>query len=1495
MLYIFDKDDNFKNIITEDTGLIDTWFKDYQNHLIDEPFVFHVESESELLPLIVAENQVAFKHTFNALQQDVEMLKLMRIKEIDEIYNNDGYIVEVTCDPSWLELEDHFIEDRRIENGTSQTAMNRALQGSRWVGQVAGEFGNGSTNFYWIDAVEALFKIAEEWGGTLQDYITLDENNEIATRIMYLLPRLGRDNGLLIQPGYNAETIERRTLSYPVTAIWGQGASLEIEDDEGQHTGGYTRYITFEDVEWSKAKGDPVDKPKGQKWVGDPDALAKYGYKQVERVYLLEYTTLETGTLTANAGNETSAPGNNRIRSGFIDFVDSQDIVIDAIPSTDIQINVYSYDSSERFISHSNYLNLSNNIEYTLPVNARYVRFVFKTINNEIITVSNIRDISIRFNFFDIMHRFGHFSNQDYETPEELLYATWEALQKEKEPEVYHEAVIDEVDKPIFLGDTGTILDRHYGKPIEVQSQITGLEYDILEPTKNVSIILGNYKDMSRDPLEDEIDEIKKEQSRPPIINDNSFPDVKPGTPVNVEAVGMFRAILISWEYDSKIYMSHYEVYASQTADFVPDDQFLVYRGRVSSFGHEVGSNETWYYRVRAVNTHGTTSEFSVEVSASSTRIDFIDMEDEIKQEIQDTKDRAEEAYGNANIATENAIEAIGLAQDGFDKSLEAINELTTLTEFVDDNTGTIATIKGDVQGLQTTVSKKVDESTFSTFVQQTNNSIAGKISMADAEGVFVKGTTFSATIDGLQTTVSNKADKSTVTQLAGVVDTKISTVDANNKFATQSQLTQTSSSLTSTITSVKNDLDGLEIGGRNLIPESSPSDDSYWYVTGEGRVDSGISNGELFLESDGSSWTSWRLNLMDLWDEDLEPDTDYTFSYEVKVVSAESNAIIRPFIRWYTPDGSHSLFRVDNHIPKLEKNKWHRVHKTDRITSDVVDSKTNILIAMEGNTGGSFKVYFRKIQLEKGNVPTDWSPAPEDMATQSQISQLSDAINLRVKEDELITQINLDKSGILISGKKLILDGDTTVTGNFRVNNANIVSVDAGKMTTGTLDAARVNVININANNITSGTVDTDLLTVRGGSTTEYAQIDGAEIETRGKYTRTWFGETKTHDVGLQLRYGRLRFRNYDSGRNLYFSETGISTYLGGSDSEDGGNYGSGTIEFFSHRFDSNVRGLTLYSNNGSIGLETETRDIYLDAYRYNVIRARTGYVSINPHIDNRPGNNTFRFNVKNRESSADTDGTIIYGSTAQSSMASGIRFKKSRSGEPLIWATDGSGEPASGSFYGRRLYGDLMPRGSFAYVRAPRLRVIDHDSNTNTYGDVQGAMGQMYTLRVNLDGDRTFDNFYIGVSSGELRVVNNATISEERFTSDPTYRPVRARSFIESSSRTLKTDIKAYEENAMDVIRSLTVVNYRFKDDVERGVNLQQIGFISEDSPAIATADNTAIQTTKLASYLTKGLQETDLKIDLTREELILKISKLEDRLSSAEQKISELESAA
>src|SRR5690606_12654477 len=46
-----------------------------------------------------------------------------------------------------------------------------------------------------------------------------------------------------------------------------------------EETGGFGRRISFADVEWKVENGDPVDKPLGQEWVGDPEALAVWGFQ----------------------------------------------------------------------------------------------------------------------------------------------------------------------------------------------------------------------------------------------------------------------------------------------------------------------------------------------------------------------------------------------------------------------------------------------------------------------------------------------------------------------------------------------------------------------------------------------------------------------------------------------------------------------------------------------------------------------------------------------------------------------------------------------------------------------------------------------------------------------------------------------------------------------------------------------------------------------------------------------------------------------------------------------------------------------------------------------------------------------------------------------------------------------------------------------------------------------------------------------------------------
>ncbi|AHJ33416.1 phage tail spike protein [Lacticaseibacillus paracasei] len=93
--------------------------------------------------------------------------------------------------------------------------------------------------------------------------------------------------------------------------------------------------------------------------------------------------------------------------------------------------------------------------------------------------------------------------------------------------------------------------------------------------------------------------------------------------------------------------------------------------------------------------------------------------------------------------------------------------------------------------------------------------------------------------------------------------------------------------------------------------------------------------------------------------------------------------------------------------------------------------------------------------------------------AGSSQITQLQDAINLRVSKGDVLSQINLEANRTLIQSGKLVLDAPTVVfTGNAFIPSAAIASLSADKITTGTLNAANLNVINLNASSIVTGTI---------------------------------------------------------------------------------------------------------------------------------------------------------------------------------------------------------------------------------------------------------------------------------------------------------------------------------------------------------------------------------------------------------------------------------------
>ncbi|MBX0320210.1 phage tail spike protein [Shouchella clausii] len=145
------------------------------------------------------------------------------------------------------------------------------------------------------------------------------------------------------------------------------------------------------------------------------------------------------------------------------------------------------------------------------------------------------------------------------------------------------------------------------------------------------------------------------------------------------------------------------------------------------------------------------------------------------------------------------------------------------------------------------------------------------------------------------------------------------------------------------------------------------------------------------------------------------------------------------------------------------------------------------------------------------------------------------------------------------------------------------------------------VSMINQTATSITmrADRINLDGTALFGGTSTSFTRIQGDSFIAQGRYPRTWFGNTETNTVAFRVQDGYARFENFNKDRRLYYSDFGISTFIHGSEVEEGGPAGSGTIEFFSYMYDANVRGLSLYSNRGTIALRADTRDIILDAKR--------------------------------------------------------------------------------------------------------------------------------------------------------------------------------------------------------------------------------------------------------------------------------------------------------
>ena len=171
-----------------------------------------------------------------------------------------------------------YIRERALGGVQAGAALSVALEGSRWQVGRADPTAAGSVHFYDNSRQECITKILDTWDVEL-GYRIVFTGNQITGRYIDLYARRGVETGRRYAYGRGAlEVVREESQAGLYTAAIGRGKGEQKFDDDGEATGGYGRRINFSDVVWSKAAGDPVDKPAGQEYVEIPEMTAQFGY-----------------------------------------------------------------------------------------------------------------------------------------------------------------------------------------------------------------------------------------------------------------------------------------------------------------------------------------------------------------------------------------------------------------------------------------------------------------------------------------------------------------------------------------------------------------------------------------------------------------------------------------------------------------------------------------------------------------------------------------------------------------------------------------------------------------------------------------------------------------------------------------------------------------------------------------------------------------------------------------------------------------------------------------------------------------------------------------------------------------------------------------------------------------------------------------------------------------------------------------------------------------
>lgn len=766
---------------------------------------------------------------------------------------------------------------------------------------------------------------------------------------------------------------------------------------------------------------------------------------------------------------------------------------------------------------------------------------------------------------------------------------------------------------------------------------------------------------------------------------------------------------------------------------------------------------------------------------------------------------------------------------------------------------GNVSSLSAEVNIIAGKVELKAEQSALETLegeVTAVSNNLASLT--VDVNGISQNVSSLNQTVDGHITSISNI--NSSITQMSGQINakaeqTQVDTI-AGQVSSVSNQVSQLNidvGGIRTSVSEVRADFDGLQIGGRN-------------YAKGTSR------------EFNKVVWNSWNV----YHDGTTAPDTEakegdvFTARVYYKNIVG-SDAGIRLF--WRRTNGTTIESNNGSWVKPSDQEGYAEI--TAVAPSDVVGVK--VVLRRNFGSGGSSSADYKELKLEKGRKATDWTPAPEDVdgqigglttrisSAESSITQQANKIALVVTENNAInaqaiaSSISLTPSAMELISENIDITGKVTFN-SFNASLQNTFNSDGTVKTTrlnGTIAEDQINTTTRNKWNtaandttrwkmtgkttINGGQIETDTITavqinvnslsalsanlgnVTAGSI-KGVSIEGSEFISNFSRSYTEGSTTGTQSNTLRLDNAEVVFNSNDSsfttgvGSSNYIHEI----YLGTN--HKGNRYG----KLFMERKD-NLLDFSYYSEMDHKKIEFSFRPAasYItnsvarfdsDSYRGTV----EIYSSKGLDLNSQQG-------VRVMTDALTVDGEVklpnASGHTSISS-AGGISFG---SNADMLSIHNGV----------LTVYGNRATGGAFkvrSHSRSSSYRddfVINSDGSATFNASIYNSGGNRWwansieTSFVN--GTSANTHVYIRplTTSGEVRVLLNGNTSSN-------YLPLRASNVSVSSSIHYKSNIeKLSEYDALRIFDNTESYTYHLNTHLDAGIyDKKKVGFISEMS---------------------------------------------------------------